>query len=820
MPSLYQCLQTAIEAGELDRARGKMAQRQFQQLADNYASSMPREAAEALAGIDMKTALGRAATTRRHAVLAQLQTMRRNEQRYGGSDVKPQKIVDDMEDVGKMQDAYTRQFMGSVGNFLQTHSKNLVGNVRERALLLDVVRELHGEATGSASAKLMAKAIRDAQNRARALFNAHGGDIGELADRGLRHAHSRQKITKAGFKSWRDEISTKLDWNRIIDHQTGKPFTSEVGGRPNRAAADRFLKAVYDDITTAGWKDRSPSMATGGKALYNTRAEARVLHFNDADDWMSYNDLFGDANPFDAIVDELSGLARDIALMKTFGPNPKAGLEHASQVMQRNAALSLDPKNIELIDKKTKLARVMLGDITGENNVPANHAMAAFFAGTREVIVSSKLGSATISALSDWVTMRSAAKAIGMNPNNLFKREMDLMASNATKETAARMGYVADTLSQTNAASIRFMGDIWSPQITKRISSFALRVNGLSFVTDMRRIAFKMEFAGHLADNAGRRLNDMDPELQKIFRESGFTEADWDLLRDANALFTADNGATFLSPSYWLEHTNAPRAQAEDLAIRLETLSEEWMEFAIPSTSLEGKAFLKGTAAPGSVGGEIMRSSIMFKSYAISLQLNQYRHVMAMPTGLARAQYVASISAQMIIMGAMAVQLKEIVKGRDPLPMDNPKFWAAALMQGGGVGIFGDFFASETSRAGGGFAETLAGPVVGLGGDILRVVASNVASIAAGDGTNFGRDFVNLARYNAPLTTNWYTRLVTDRLVWDQVQDFLDPEARSQWRRSERKRAREYGNTSWWDRGELLPNRAPDISNAAGELFQ
>lgn len=820
MPSLTQCLQTAMDAGQLDRTRGTLAQRQFQELSDNYAASMPRNVADALAGIDMKDALGRAATTRRHAVLAQLQVMRNNEVRFGGSDVTPQTIVDEVEDIRFEQEGLTRQLMGSISDFLKTHSKDLVGNVRQRALLLDVVRELHGEATGSAPAKAMARAITVAQDRARALFNAHGGDIGELADRGLRHSHSRQKIGKVGFQAWRDEIFHKLDWNRIVDHKTGKVFTIQQGGAPNRAAADRFLQSVYDNITTVGWHDRSPSLVTGGKALYNTRAEPRSLHFNNADDWMSYNDAFGEANPFDAIVSELSGYGRDIALMRKFGPNPRAGLEHASQVMQRNAALRLDMKNIEKVDEKTKLARTMMGEITGENNVPDNHAWGAFFAGTRDVLVSAQLGSAPISSVTDEVTMRNAAKAIGMNPSNPFKRSIKLMFSNATRETAARMGYVADTLAQTNSASVRFMGDVWSPEITKRVSSFVLRANALSYVTDMRRIAFKMEFAGHLADNAGSKFSDMDVDLQKVFRDGGISEADWDVLRDPAAVFTANNGATFLAPSHWLEHTSAPRAQAEDLAIRLEALSEKWMEFAIPSVSLEGKAKFKGSAAPGSISGELIRSAAMYKNYALSLTLNQYRHVMDMPTGLSRAKYMAVFGAQMTIMGAVAVQLKELSKGRDPMPMDRPVFWAAALMQGGGLGIFGDFFASETSRAGGGLAETLGGPVVGLGGDVIRIIASNTARVSEGKSLLLGRDIANLARRYTPGTTIFYTRLAFDRLVWDQMQDFLDPEALGQWRRAERRRARENGNASFWASGDLLPTRSPDIANAAGEILQ
>ena len=42
--------------------------------------------------------------------------------------------------------------------------------------------------------------------------------------------------------------------------------------------------------------------------------------------------------------------------------------------------------------------------------------------------------------------------------------------------------------------------------------------------------------------------------------------------------------------------------------------------------------------------------------------------------------------------------------------MTSPEFWGAALLQGGGLGIFGDFMVSSVSRGGRGIEETVAGP--------------------------------------------------------------------------------------------------------------
>ncbi len=814
MVNMNDCLQVAIDNGEIDPRRGKDSQAAYNQLVDRYKTSMPLHVAEAAAAADLKVAVRRMTNSRAHAVIEQLKTAQRNNAIYGAPDATPNLLIRNLERTRFERDGIMKQIHGDIAEFLRENARDLKGDPRNKVLLGDVVRELHGEKTGNAHAAQMAQAIQRAQTRLRTLFNAHGGDIGELADFGMPHVHDVSKLRKAGFDTWRDDVFDKIDWNRITDNTTGKPFA--LGGRPNRAAADRFLKDVYDGITTRGWNRREASFSPGGKALYNQRADARVLHFKNADMWMQYNEHFGGTNPFDSIVSHLDGMARDIALMRNFGPNPQAGLDHALQVLEKSANLALDDKMAAKLAAKSKLAKAMLGQMDGSGNVPANHAWAAFFAGTRQMLTAAQLGSATLSAVTDLATVRMAAKAVGMNPNNTISRATKLIASKASRQEAAAMGYVADTLADAGSASARYLGDVWSPEITERFSNFVMKASGLSHWTDMNRIAFQMEFGAHLAQQVGKKFDDMDPLIRKALEMGGITADDWAKIADPAALFIAPNGARFIATKHWLETTSLPRAEAEGLAIRLQSVFEEQMEFAIPSVSLEGRAKFIGDSAPGTIGGELLRSSAMYKNYAISLTLNQYRRIMALETKTARAVYAAQLVGGMTIMGAFAVQLKELSKGRDPRSMDDVGFWGAAMAQGGGIGIFGDFFKSETSRSGGGLAETLAGPVVGLAGDATRLVASNATRAFEGKDTFIGRDITNLARRYTPGTSLWYARTPLDRLTWDQMQRFLDPDAEKQFRRAEKRQQREYGNASWWAKGQALPRRAPDLSNALG----
>ncbi|MBW4710740.1 hypothetical protein KX928_23365 [Roseobacter sp. YSTF-M11] len=826
MANIHDCLQRAMDAGEVDTTRGKATQERYDQLVARYEQVMPRHQAEAAAGLDVKEALSAALPSRQHKVIAQLQTMRRMQALITAAPdpaVAIRNLIEFSdgsgftgESVRSLSEALVRTIDGNLQEFLRANGLNVVGSQKNKALLADVIDELHGTATGNQRAGDLAAAVRSEQQRLRRLFNAHGGDIGELADYGAAHTHDVARLRKAGPRAWKDAVRDRIDWTRIKDFQTGKPFAKSPTDLPDPVRVDAFLDDVYQGIVTRGWDSRDPTMSVGGKALYNQRAEHRVLHFKSGRDWMAYNRDFGRSDPFTALIGGLHGMARDVAQMRVLGPNPRMGLEFATQVATKQAVLRGQFDLEGRIQAQGRLAKTMLSHFDGSANVPENAAWASFFGGTRKVLTSTKLGSALLSAVTDKATMHMAAKAVGMNPYNVLTTSTKLMASAATRRTAAQMGYIADTLADMGSTAARFTGETFAPEITERLSGATLRLSGLSFWTDMNKTAFQMEFAGFMAENADRALADIDPLLRQVLERRGISAADWDQLRNPATMFRADNGATFMSPLHWLNHQSAmPAAEAEGLALRLQMAIEEQLEFAVPTASLEGRARLQGSAAPGTFAGELLRSTTMFKSFALSLTLGQIRRVAALPTLKDKLTYSAQMAAGLFILGGVAVQLKEIAKGRDPRPMNTGAYAMAAMFQGGGLGIFGDFFAAETNRFGGGLASTLAGPVAGFASDVINPVASNLTSLVEGRDTALGRDVANFVRYNTPvLSSLWYQRVAFDRAVADQLQLLLDPEAEANWRRQERQRDRTYGNTAWWQRGEITPERAPDLSNA------
>lgn len=830
MANMADCLARAITARDLDSTRGNLAIAEYNQLVARYRTIMSDPQAHARAAADLRQATRHKVAARRHKVLNQLQAMRRIKSLIETSK-DPAAAIRNLleysegsgfkgESVRSLTEAYEGQINSIIADVLEQAGLNVTGASRNKALLTDIVKELHGEASGNATAKTLAAAVQKAERHMTQQFNAHGGNIRILKDRGVPHSHDASAMRAKGFDAWAATIEKQLDWSRIDDFQSGSPFATAPGSVPPRAMTGRFLQDVWDGITTKGADTLDPSMVPGGKALYAQRVEHRVLHFKDGTAWMAYAREYAATDPFSAMVNGLHGMARDVAQMRVLGPNPRAGLMFAEQVARRRAADLRDPKLAARVDRTAKRARAMLSHLDGSANVPEHEGWASFFSGTRAVLTSIQLGSAVLSSVSDVATMTAAAQAVGMSAAKVLTRSVQLTASQATRTTAKRMGYVAGALADAGGGYSRFMGQTFTSGLPDRLAGFTLRATGLSFITDMRKMAFQMEFAGFMADNADRAFGQIDAPLRAIFENRGITPADWDALRDPAGRFIADDGADFISPYYWVEaQTRMPRAEAQGLALRLQMAMQEQLEYAIPTSSVEGRAFLQGESKPGSFSGELLRSSTSYKSFTMSLTLGQYRRFMAHPTPILGAILFAKISAMLLISGAITLQLKELSKGNDPRPMNSVKFWFAALFQGGGLGIFGDFFQSETSRVGGGIGETVAGPVAGAIGDVLGPIASNVTALVNGKDTSVGRDVANLVRQNTPfLSSAWYARTAYSRLVMDELQSLIDPGAQVAFNRKLRQMQRDYGTQPFIPtKGSGQPLRLPDFSNAFGE---
>jgi hypothetical protein len=255
------------------------------------------------------------------------------------------------------------------------------------------------------------------------------------------------------------------------------------------------------------------------------------------------------------------------------------------------------------------------------------------------------------------------------------------------------------------------------------------------------------------------------------------------------------------------------RRYMRNLSERYAEMIIQETDFAVPQATVRSRAFLTGESRPGTLQGELARYFSQFKSFSVAvMQL----HVMRIGREWARghkigsARHAGALLLASTLLGAVALQLKALRDGKDPQEMDKPDFWGRALVQGGGLGIWGDFLLADTNRFGGTWAETLAGPTVGRLENAWNLTAGNVRQLATDKDTNAGRELVKFLDANTPVASLWYVKLAWQRVVLDQLQELMDPEAAAAFRRRQAY-AEKQGTEYWWTPGDVAPERAPDF---------
>lgn len=827
--TLERCIDDLAGAGKLTDEQAQRARFEFARTRDAYDREMGRAQAELFGARDAVDNLKREALEAKRQALLQLltqSTILKNIDGFRNSrgrrdDGLAAITLFDRDDRADFSNLHIRReevrgrAHARMVSVLSAFRRDLAGRGRQRARQDNMVREVFGQGTDDASAREMAQAWTGTAEWLRQRFNRAGGRIPKRKDWGLPQAHDSLAVRKVSFDEWRNEVLPRLDLAKMLDERTGKGFTPE--------SIETVLREVKEAMDTDGMSKIIPSGNSGGRKLANRRLDHRFLVFKSADDWLAYHNRFGQGDPFDVMMSHIDGMARDIAALEILGPNPAATVRWLGQVLRQRASRADAKAGSKAATNKARRATFQVeqiyGHFMGTLNSPVNETMARGFASARAFITATRLGSAVLSAVGDVAFGALTARFNGMPATSVLRRQISLLnpANAADRETAVRLGLIAEEWSQIGAAHQRYGDDFNTPEFARRMADFTLRVSGLSAWTQAGRWAFGMELTGHLAAQSGKSLDQLDRATARMLRRYGIGEDSWNAIRATPAL--EHNGARFLRPEDIEARLNLPEGVARQLATRLLEMIRTETEFAVPTASLRARSVLTASARPGTFLGEIVRSGFQFKAFAVTIV---HTHLMRALTqqGLAsKAQYAAALMVGGTVMGGLALQLKDIAAGRDPRPMTDAEFWGAALVQGGGLGIYGDFLFASENRFGGGLAQTLLGPGVGLAQDTLSLTIGNAAQAIRGDDPKLARDLMRFARANNPASSIWYTKLAFDRLVIDQLHKQLDPDAERQFRRMERRRAREFGQEFFFRPGDTRPARAPDLANI-GEIRQ
>lgn len=702
-----------------------------------------------------------------------------------------------LEDTMIRRNSLERRFTTSIGELIEKYRSKFAGVKQDTEGFRSVVADiLNGKANPEA------RAISEVFEIARKMYEQAGGIIGKVENY-YPQSHNPKLVGRATRDGWKNEIIPLLDRQKMIDPDTGLPFTD--------AKLNTALDSVYEGIRTNGLDDvakraeqglTTPGLRGGGTA--GKHSTSRFLHFKDADSYFKYNDQFGygDAGLFDAMMGHISVMSRDIALLQDFGPKPETMMERMKMKARGAGANQQTIKTVEGMFDVLSGRTSALGEVG-----PIYTALSD----VKNLLRSSLLGSAAVSAMGDSFFTAWTAKMNGLpmlGPlGDYFKLINPL--DGADRQIARRQAFIASAASGSSLKQSRHLEDIAGNGWTTWMANFTHRAGGLGAMTDSAQQSMVLSTQGFFASakDAGTTWADLPDAMKAAFARWEMDDVDYNNIMKAQKFVEPDSGADFI--------------RSEDVAlIDVETAAkfDMWLTDMSMQASNEPR-LLAQAISTGAVLGEARQgtalrmtasSLMMFKSFGVTVMMNHMlpalRHV-GTARGMDRLSQIAPLIFGTTMMGAMVIQTRDLMNGKTPRDMSGKDFWTAAMMQGGGFGIFGDFLFSDQSRFGNDILKTLTGPMVGFGADVFKVFKGNFdRALDEGQESKFAADLFQFGKRYMPMTKLWYTRLFMERMMLDQAERAIDPNYDNRMRRIERRNRKEMGQEYWWKPGNALPN--------------
>jgi len=578
---------------------------------------------------------------------------------------------------------------------------------------------------------------------------------------------------------------------------------------------------------------------------------------------------FGKGDIPQVIFNHINGMARDIAAMEILGPNPSAMVEWMKQVVRHEIgkleagkpSLAQRGKLQQWVGKWVQKLPLVGTDLDRSLGRYAEHRLDALWMALRgrpqvisgfgnriddfQNVASSAILGATVflaGTTDPWVA--SAARRLAALPQNgLFMDTLKQLAR-ANRKDVIRSGVIWNDFLHVMQDEMRLMqvsGSDWSKWLVDR----TVTLSGLGALTDARKMAEARAWQAHLADEAAKPFDALDPRLSAAMAGFGITPADWDVMRqsvDVNGFVTPAEIAAKGGTVNYLD-LNAPlteaaqRAEAKallhrNIAEKYAELLSSWSERSVPTTTPNSRSLVVGTSERGTAGGELLNLFLRLKGFGLSftsLQIEAIGRAALMDPG-GRAwggtKYFAMMAIPLTIGAAIYQQIHNILDGKDPEDMRNPKFWAKAAVIGGGFGLLGDFAQASDSRFGQSMTDALAGPGAELLGDVAaplnpikmwRVFWDHIDGAQNPEQMQLGRQGIKfLQRWTPVLSSHWATRAAYRRIILDQLQWLVDPTADKSFK-AQASQARQHGGAQfYWPPGQAQPTRRPDLGGVVG----
>jgi hypothetical protein len=763
-----------------------------------------------------------------------------------------------------MWQSLSRNMIAAVGNRLRRDGVEKAALAMRGTELEHEVAEAMWRANGGApdaNAKIstIGQKIADAMSPALDLLkrrqNAEGARIGTAVDyvthtnwdpRQLRRAAGPTADPEAAFEAWRAREEPRMAEKTFDDIEPNE-------GETEAEARTRFLRSVFF-ATASGVHLRQPGMAgmaadeggfvppafEGTHNIARSVSQPRVVYWNNARDWLDHMREFGGGDGLYAQVSRtLNTGARKTALMHYFGTNPAANLNMVIRKIQEQNREDLD--GLHRFNNQTENLRNTMGRLDGSLNIPANADHAQAFETLMSLEAAAHLGGVSVTHLS------AAPGTFGAEMAHHGVGRMETLGNIARAIVRGRGDQIEqDALADAGAyahgyanAQARAAGafDHGIPGFASWAAGHFMRLTGLPQVLDkLQAHAVKSVLMDRLGRASGETFDKIEEHQRVALGSYGIGSDEWDLIRNAAGPAMV-NGKRWVTPhdgtasdpaeveamlrtrgeltdkSTPKQISDAVQGKQWDMADRLGMYLDDAADHGAVRPGVRERAMMLGNLRPGDKSYMLWRALGQFKMWPLAAANQILGREIAM--SLSKKEMFSNIGALLALGtagGALRMAVNDAASGNVQRDYRNPVTLLAALAQGGGLGIYGDFLFGETSRLGSGGIATMVGPI---GSDVdrfYRMYTDLMVELRDRPDhalSHLAPDLIRFAVGHVPFANLIYLKGALDYLLWYHLYEAASP---GWWERTNRRIAREQGRTmQGYEPGGGVPGGVPGL---------
>lgn len=537
------------------------------------------------------------------------------------------------------------------------------------------------------------------------------------------------KVRAMGKEAFRDFVSglnlDKRSWQGMdvgeVTQYIDKLYERLANGDQFRAPTGTF------DGVGGLTKSRYKNLASSNSLDYD-------LPFADAQSYRQFHEAFSDEPIQASISRRVDQVGRAVGLMEAFGPAPERFLDDLLTKLEpkmtaddktfllKQGSEPLPASKLEfakgIVQKPAQFVQRLYLDahpkdalayMTGATSAPVDITGARLGAGLRSWASMASLGNGIFMQLTDMPLKVAQLINYGKDPFQAIAGPIEAFGQTFPNEERkafyTRLGVSAEIMMRNMAHNVSG-GEV---NFSAKAMDTYFKLNGMSA---MDRIS-KQHTADFLSSNLAWALNDPHgEEVKNLFRQYGFNDADFEKMKGA----IADMGGIEVV------HPKNLEAIDDKLFERYLGAMNDLLNTTTPTPGVREKAVsLKGTR-PGTMGGEMLRTGMMFKNYPAMLLTRVYPSI----------QYEHGVGGTMATMLSMMTMwyvgdsMKALSQGKTPRDMSKPENVVEAMTKAGLGGLYSDLIANDFRRQGMGVADVIGGPVAGHLNDLLGLGSAAV----------------------------------------------------------------------------------------------